>query len=253
VYILRKRASRHDIAPIDTWIPHVLYSHLVLQDYLASRLPEKLVVSPMDSNRLLWQTNPIAFDQGGFVPSPGSMSPGDNAIKRWPYSSSYEMVPYSYAPDTTVTDGYYLTQGPTHRGYQSVGLAGRLGRRRLGDVAFPGQKVWLMDSLCRYSGKKQFYYAYPSARTLVAMFDASVSLRGTGSPVFVNTTYQGQPANPGWNPGVANGGTFALTHTYEPEAWEPAPLNNNGGGLNGFYRWTRRGLKGVDFGGAEVK
>src|SRR5687767_5311562 len=44
--ILRRRADREDLLPaglVGGWIPHVLYSHLVLQDYLGSILPEKLV------------------------------------------------------------------------------------------------------------------------------------------------------------------------------------------------------------------
>ncbi|MFZ4573019.1 MAG: type II secretion system protein, partial [Phycisphaerales bacterium] len=119
IYILRKRGDRSDIAVIDNWIPHVLYSHLVLQDYLASRLPEKLVVSPQDRNRLAWQADPRAFDRGDITPAPGGESaPGTNPGKRWPYSSSYEFAPASYSPDRGDAPNYStVTQGAQHNTY----------------------------------------------------------------------------------------------------------------------------------------
>jgi hypothetical protein len=42
-------------------------------------------------------------------------------------------------------------------------------------------------------------------------------------------------------------------YVYRPvAASDPPPLYNpNGDQVFGYYRWTRAGLKGVDFGGAE--
>ncbi len=52
VNIIRRRWGE-DSFPVPTlWIPHVLYSHLVLQDYLDQRLPAKMVVCPEDRYRL---------------------------------------------------------------------------------------------------------------------------------------------------------------------------------------------------------
>jgi prepilin-type N-terminal cleavage/methylation domain-containing protein len=256
VYILRKRADRGDIAPIDGWIPHVLYSHLVLQDYLASRLPERLVVSPMDRPRLLWQTSPKAFDAGAFPPSPADGMAGDNTIKRWPYSSSYEFVPYSYCRDRADGGAGGLTQAPLHYQYYWSGQQGTLGRRKLGEVDFPSQKVFLFDSIARYVGKRQLYYGYADARPLMAMFDGSVSLRLTGTPDIIGPAgggSWGHDANPGFNP-AAPSGAFPTTFAYQPRGWEPP--NRSGAAsmsMMGFYRWTRGGLKGVDFGGREVR
>jgi hypothetical protein len=55
---------------INGWIPNVLYTHLVVQDYLASRLPEKMVICPEDGFRENWQIDPIEkFDIGFWLPS----------------------------------------------------------------------------------------------------------------------------------------------------------------------------------------
>ena len=54
--ILRRRADRTDIQQITGWIPHVLYSHLVLNDYLQQRLPEPTMACPEDRIRRKWQT-----------------------------------------------------------------------------------------------------------------------------------------------------------------------------------------------------
>lgn len=72
--ILSRRTGRdpEDFFPIATaaWIPHVLYSHLVIQDYLAVRLPEKMVVCPEDVHRNNWQIDPkYNFEQNVWMPS----------------------------------------------------------------------------------------------------------------------------------------------------------------------------------------
>ncbi|MFG0285094.1 MAG: type II secretion system protein, partial [Phycisphaerales bacterium JB039] len=83
--ILPRRADREDMTPPAAWIPHVLYTHLVIQDYLAARLPEKMVVCPEDVNRLNWQKDPTGlFDQGFWLPL---QEPATQENKRWPYSS----------------------------------------------------------------------------------------------------------------------------------------------------------------------
>src|SRR5690606_22684661 len=64
--ILHRRADRPDMSVPGAWIPHVLYTHLVLQDYLAARLPEPLVVCPEDRNRINWQKDPQNLHDEGF-------------------------------------------------------------------------------------------------------------------------------------------------------------------------------------------
>jgi prepilin-type N-terminal cleavage/methylation domain-containing protein len=236
--IVRRRAGRDDIQPPASWIPHVLYNHLVLQDYLAQRLPEKMVVCPEDRFRLMWQTDPINYAQMSPVPS--------SAFEtwRWPYSSSYETVPASYSNDRGPT----VAQGPSHRTYYGPAAQNVLGKRRLSQVQFASQKVHIMDSTARHFGKRWWWYAAQNARVPLLFFDNAVKIRVTGP---VRTPGD---ANDGWNPTNPRS-AFGTTYTYEPELWE-APLINGGyTGLDsvvGFYRWTRGGLTGVDFEGAEI-
>ncbi len=230
--IIRRRTGEDNFPLPGAWIPHVLYTHLVLQDYMASRLPEKVVVSPGDRNRLNWQNIP-AFRSNAFAPF--QEDGGDPSNWRWSYSSSYEFVPASYSPDYGPNS---VTQATEHNTYNIPPAAGVLGRRKLGDVAFPSQKVAMMDSTQRHFGKQDVYYAYEDARTLVAMWDASVSVRAT------------RDSNPGCDPRTPTR-LFPLLYTYAPRAWEaPARQTTR---VTGYHRWTRAGLKGVDFGGSEVR
>ena len=257
VDILRRRADREDIAPIDGWIPHVLYNHLVLQDYLASRLPERSVVCPEDANRLRWQSQPLLFGTAAvsaLAPVPGNASDPTSG-KRWPYSSSYEFVPAAYSPDRGDGARSTITQAGSHRFYRfsNAGLTQNiLGRRKLSEVMFPAQKVFNYDSAARHFSKRHFFYAVAQARAPVSAFDASVVTRTTGGPNRLDNA----DMNPGVDPATPTS-NFPLTYSYEPENWEPAKLNGGfgtpGDNVVGFHRWTRGGLGGVDFGGNEVR
>jgi prepilin-type N-terminal cleavage/methylation domain-containing protein len=265
VDILRRRADREDIAPIDGWIPHVLYNHLVLQDYLASRLPERSVVCPEDANRLRWQSQPLLFGTAAVSAlAPVPSNAGDAATgKRWPYSSSYEFVPAAYSPDRGDGARSTITQAGSHRFYRfsNAGLTQNiLGRRKLSEVQFPAQKVFIYDSAARHFSKRPFFYAVAQARAPVAAFDASVVTRTTGVPAWNDNADMNpgaDPANPVSSAGPPASPGFPLQYSYEPETWEPAKLNGGfgtpGDNVVGFHRWTRGGLSGIDFGGNEVR
>ncbi|MDX2132592.1 MAG: prepilin-type N-terminal cleavage/methylation domain-containing protein [Planctomycetota bacterium] len=246
--IVRRRAGRDDVAPPDSWIPHVLYNHLVLQDYLAQRLPERMVVCPEDKFRLQWQTDPVNYAMMSPVPD------GASATWRWPYSSSYETVPYSYAPDRPLgtSASNSVRQGSTHRTYFGPTASNVLGKRRLSQVAFASQKVHIMDSNARHFGKRWWYYAAANARVPLLFFDNAVKLRVTGA---LRTPGD---ANDGWDPVSPRNMLIVTFYSYDPELWEAPKINGGyqgaGGPDNvaGFYRWTRAGLNGVDFEGSEV-
>ncbi|MBX3410237.1 MAG: type II secretion system protein [Phycisphaeraceae bacterium] len=249
VDIIRRRTGRDTFPQVNGWIPDVLYTHLVLQDYLASRLPERLVVCPEDRNRLLWQTDPVAFAAGAFTPSPNPLSP------RWPYSSSYETVYCHYSNDRS-DNQVGLTQGSAHNFYQLLNPrdvadpAQELGRRKFVDVTFPSQKVQLYDLQSRHHSKTQFYYAYSDAVQPLLFYDGSVRVEVTGPPDPVGV---GFGANAGWNPATPLS-NFTMLINYTPDTWE---TKLRGGGTSGsfpaFYRWTRSGLKGVDYRGGDVR
>ncbi len=245
--ILRRRAFRDDIQQITGWIPHVLYSHLVLNDYLAQRLPEKGVACPDDRLRLRWQES-VATDINGFFQlSEGSERPAGsgNDSKRWPYSSSYSFVPSAWSPDkATIVGGAVVptvTQGATHATFQvPAGNATTiLGLRKLSDVNFTAQKVLMYDSHSRHFDKRrQLFYAYPDARAPLLFFDASVRTAKTSE------------TDRGFNPATPNNPN-PTTFAYQPDSWEPPTRSGAASDtVFGYYRWTRNGLRGVDVQGS---
>ena len=236
--LMIRRLSGWDQFPMQTgWIPQVLYSHLAVQDYLNTRLPEPAVVSPADKNRLNWQQNWKNIEDADIVPSRNK--------ERWAFSSSYQFVPASYDPfqsqpgtaskrisQFNVHDIYIVPQGATGNTLRGA---------RFADVSFPGQKVWIHDAVDRYSRREGTYFGYEEANCLMAMFDGSAGFRRSGD------------SNPGWRADSPSGESV-FWYTPDPKGWE-APTQN--GSLkelvHGYYRWTRGGLKGVDYGGNESK
>jgi len=243
VDILRRRADRPDIPRIGAWIPHVYYTHLVLQDYLASRLPEKMVACPDDRNRLLWQSDPLAFDQNAFLPN--QPNAGDPNQKRWPYSSSYEVATVSYAPDKNPT----VIQATAHNLYTWTGsLQDRVGRRKISEVVFPASKAHIYETASRHANKLPDFFMMKSGTINTLMFDASVQY------IKVDNMNRGwDPSNPRAHPSSPTDNSGVTRVQYTPDTWEP---KIRGGGssitLDGVCRWTRAGLQGTDLGGSEV-
>ncbi|MEQ8317207.1 MAG: type II secretion system protein [Phycisphaerales bacterium] len=231
--IIRFRANRPDFNQPGSWIPNVLYTHLVVNDYLAQKLPEKMVVSPMDRYRLQWQEDPKnLFDQNYWFPF---QEPASNPNIRWPYSSSYQVVPASYDASQV---GSRITQNPSsHRSYQIPGGA-KIGEKKITSVDSPAQKVFMHDSNDRYS-KQELFYAFPDAKVTMIMFDLSASVRVTDD------------ANVGWQPNSPTQDR-PTRFVFDPSgsAWEPQARGPSP--VDGYYRWTRGGLKGVDYGGTEI-
>ena len=242
--IIRRRTGRDDFPLPQNWIPHVLYSHLILNDYLAQRLPEKMVVSPEDEHRINWQIDPVNnFDLGVWQPyqqPPRGRVPPDQ--KRWPYSSTYQAVVASYdsgqsrwgAPREVISQ-------VAHNSYSVPPEGLKLGDLRMSSVSFPATKVHVMDSEGRHSGRKDIYYVQPEAKVVMHMFDGSAALRQTSD------------ANQGWHP-IRPRDSNPTYFNYRPRAWEAPALDPRGVDRRviGHYRWTRGGLKGVDFDSNEI-
>jgi prepilin-type N-terminal cleavage/methylation domain-containing protein len=238
VDILRRRADRLDFPRPSSWIPHVLYTHLVLQDYLAQRLPEKMVVDPADKHRLNWQIDPVQnFDQGlwlPFQPQPIDIN------KRWPYSTSWQIVPAAYDRSPV---GARINQHGINEYTYYVPTNGVLGGAKLGDVEFFNLKVMLHDDEQRHFTKRNLYYSDPilSSRVVVGMFD--------GSSRAVLTS----ECNRGWQPNLPQSPNPTVMN-YTPDSWPWRAPSSTGFAVlvEGYYRWTRGGLKGVDFGTQEI-
>jgi prepilin-type N-terminal cleavage/methylation domain-containing protein len=241
--IIRRRTGRDTFPLPGGWIPHVLYSHLVLNDYLAQRLPEKMVVSPEDEHRINWQDDPQNLhDRGAWQPfqNPESGAVPGSAY-RWPYSSSYQVVPASYDKNQSRWNGTLrrIAQGGNSHSYSVPNVP--LGDLRMSSVSFPGSKVHVMDDNGRHSGRIDRYYAHEDAKVVLHMYDGSASFRAT------------RDANIGWNP-TSPKAARATIYSYIPRPWEPPTIDPNrpSDRVTGYYRWTRGGLKGVDFEANEI-
>jgi prepilin-type N-terminal cleavage/methylation domain-containing protein len=264
VAIFRYRAERTDITQIFNWIPHVLYSHLILNDYLQQRLPEKMVACPEDRIRLLWQqVSPTGDPSQGanfFAlaerPSPGQTG---NQLKRWPYSSSYQLVACAYSPDRARGGMPTVAQSSMgHRWYVvPPNEQGVLGIRKLSEVQYPAAKVQLNDWVGRHNGVKNvMYFAYPEATQPLLFFDASVNDRRTGNnpaaPGLSSLPFNAAFSNAGFQPN-SPASPLPTRIRYEPElSWEPPTRSGNVADIvNGVYQWCRDGLRGIDYGGKE--
>lgn len=231
--IIRVRANRPEFNQPANWIPNVLYTHLVVNDYLAQKLPEKMVVSPMDRHRLNWQQDPKAlFDSNYWFPF---QEPATNDNIRWPYSSSYQVVPASY--DGGRNEGERMFQDPgSHRRFRLQG--GPIGGLRITAVDAPAQKVFMHDSHDRYN-KDELFFGFADARVTTLMFDLSAGQRLTDD------------ANSGWDPRSPRSRN-PMRFVYSPTGSEWESQARAETPVDGYYRWTRGGLKGVDFGGTEI-
>jgi hypothetical protein len=104
----------------------------------------------------------------------------------------------------------------------------------MNEVTFTSSKVWMYDQFDRHDDPQNpIFFANPEAKSTILMFDGSASRRSTSE------------ANPGFRPN-------------DPANPEPTILRvNQGQGVPdleypGVYRWTRGGLRGLDFGGSEI-
>ncbi len=243
VYILRTRADRTDIGVIAGWTPHVLYSHLVLNDYLAQRLPERTMACPEDRQRMRWQDSVYPDWNGFFRLVPNVERPPGNANedKRWPYSSSYSLVPAGYSPDQRFGAINTVTQATTHSTYFMGSTNTKLGDRKFSDVKFPQQKVLVYERYDGHQGKRSYFYAYSFAKPPALFFDGSVNTRYT------------RDSNRGFMPDNPLSTAYTIIN-YQPAGWEPPTVSGAvSQALPGHYQWTRAGLAGVDFGGGEAK
>lgn len=246
VDIIRRRTGRDDFPRITSWIPHILYTHLVLNDYLAQRLPERMVVCPEDKFRINWQIDPVNyFDEDFWVPhQPRVKGMGGSPFnKRWPYSSSY--VPgiatfdRAHSQNIRSNNTKRTTNAGVHNSYYVNSDNGMLGGVKIADVQFPGSKVDYYDTHQRHFGKKALYFCEPEAKTVVTMFDSSVAVRTT------------QDANFGWNPWQVTAAQYFVN--YAPGVYEPP--NKNGEVTKSFaqvWNYTRGGLQGIDFDGEPI-
>jgi prepilin-type N-terminal cleavage/methylation domain-containing protein len=227
---------------------HRAFTHIVLSDFMSTKLPESSAACPEDRPLKKWQANPNpggklgGLGEGGptLDPDPGTK---DAFQDLWAYSSSYQIVPVAWSPDqgrsavTQVLNNPHLFSVP---GFANVWTG-----RRLSEVSFPGQKVVYFEFFDRHR-KAARYHAYDDAQCSLLFFDGSARVLQTGA------TNVGFDPNKPQNPGPTR-------YQYDPLKYFAAgiePPTRSGEPtevVNGHFRWTRGGLRGVDYPGAEVK
>lgn len=234
VDIVRRLADREDIPPIQNRFPQRHYSHLILNDYLSQKLPEFSMACPEDRTLLGWQKSPRAMD-----PLPNNANTPYGMM--WPYSTSYHLIPAAWSFDRSDAAGTTISQFTGDHNLYMVGTK-PLGKRKHTEIAFPSQKIGVFEYISRHNVKKPLFYAYPDAITPAMYWDGSVHTRRTGD------------ANPGFQPN-SPASLFPTTYSYAPNILGFEPPTRNGQPtetVTGYMRWTRGGLKGIDYGAKEI-
>lgn len=242
-----RRATKLPLQPFDAGKNRLLtrnFAHLVMYDggYYSSRIIEPGAVCPEDKNTLEWQRagpkeifDTLKMQQ--YVP-PDFDEP-QNYQRLFPFWSTYERVAASWSADVGSNS---LNQNRDKYLYYNIFLdTTRLDPRRTDEILFPSQKVLMFDLFDRHVAKRTTFYAYPNATQPLLHGDGSVVTRKTMN------------ANQGWDPrNQFKGFTPATRFLYKPLPNEPkTQLGWPSEEVIGYYRWTRAGLKGIDFSGTE--
>ncbi len=236
-------------------LPHRRYSHLVLLDFLTDVQPEPIAASPLDRNLIVWQENPLEYDAGSGIPyadgmptqsgydtDPNWINPA--VRQRWPFASTYQMVPAAWNSDGKAGQLTYAPVEDTPHLFRPVGSGDPnqetpLGKRKFLQVAHPAGKVMMFEEFDRASDRDGLYFAYPEARCNLAFFDGSVRMEQTAD------------ANAGWSPETPS---VDWKQRYVPIDTFPQPKSGLGEMTEYCqrYRWTRFGLQGIDYGGQDI-
>jgi hypothetical protein len=223
INILRQRTG-FDTLPRESnsWYPHLWYTHLVFIDYLSGQTQEPAVICPEDRTQLERIVTPISetiIDEFNI----GSI--------RTRFASSYETSPVTHSVDTRVGDILPISQ---HNEPASSFLRepAYVVNRRAAEVTFPASKAHMFESFDRHFATGAPYFYRPGSRVAVLLHDASVSIRDTND------------ANPGFQP-------------RNPSSPDPTLIRETIPGVGtqnypGVFRWTRGGLRGIDFAGKEI-
>ena len=222
--ILRQRTGDRSIPESSvspSWFAHLWFSHLVFIDYLSERPDEWGAVCPEDATQIQRLQTPLR-DLDDL---------GEAKVRR--FESSYEMSVFTFSVDRQTRN-----QRPIDQHNSAPSTFNRddnyLASRRATEVAYPSGKAHMFDTFDRhYAGQDAYYYFNTDARQPILFHDAAVSVRSTSE------------ANPGFRP-------------REPASPEPTTIRVLIPGVRidefpGSYRWTRGGLRGIDFGGREVR
>jgi prepilin-type N-terminal cleavage/methylation domain-containing protein len=233
--IIRRKTGDDTFPKLDDRAPQRRFSHAVIIDYMADKIPEETAACPEDRLLQQWQRDPDDY--------PDLNEQGGTAYNRmFPYASSYQFVIASWAPDKKF--GGVPTIAPYPQNHDLFLFPGALemGKRQIREVDFPASKVQMFDFYDRHGGAKEQYYAYDDAKTDLLFFDGSVRFLQTGN------------SNPGWRPNNPQNKTPSVTDYVPNTVYEPPTRSGNAKdiALGTYFRFTREGLHGIDYGGSAV-
>lgn len=245
--ILMRRTGRitgiTKISTMGSRLNHRRFSHLVLLDYIAGDNDEvfsgPLAIDPADQNRLVWNERPLQYSHGSGVPYVNGIPSGYDSNfswssievrQRWAFSSSYEVVPYSWQGDGP--NNVYIPVSSTPHLFQASGSPDLSGRF-MSQVAFPSRKVHMHEDHDR-EVKRHLWFAYGTTRVEKLMFDGSLNAR---------LSSESRPAESPAQPGQV------WRQAYVPIEHFPIPRQGffDNRELDMRFRWTKDGLQGFDY------
>jgi prepilin-type N-terminal cleavage/methylation domain-containing protein len=237
--IVRDKTGDTTLPPLRNRAPQRRFSHAVIVDYMADKIPEETAACPEDKPLIRWQRDPKN--------PPNLGEQGNEAYDRLtPYRSTYQFVPASWAPDKARGNTRTVWQyGPDHDLFWFPGGNSQpmYGERQIREVSFPSGKVQMFDFYDFHGAAQAQFYAYPDAKTNLLFFDGSARFLTTGD---ANLSFQPN------NPGSDRQSTMAYRPNpmYEPPTRSGDVSDRN---LESYFRWTREGLYGLDYGGSEIR
>ena len=228
ISILRDRTG-YDTIPTggeySPWFAHLWFTHLVFLDYLSGQAEERAAACPEDRVQSARAATPVAdYDP--------------NTIKR-KFESSYETCVQTYSVDLPRGDVVPIDQDG--RNWANFDRRDNyLVNRRAIEVAYPSNKAYMFDTYDRHFAPRGdfddpdegLFFLDEEAEQPVLFFDSSVSTRAT------------RESNPGFRPRTP--ASPDPSEVLVPVSG--APIKR----VVGHYRWTRGGLRGIDFGGSEI-
>ncbi len=233
--IIRRKTGDDTFPVLNNRAPQRRFSHMVVVDYMADVIPEQTAACPEDRTLIEWQRdprNPPDLDEQG----------SEAYSKMSPYRSTYQFVPASWAPDKGTPQTNTVGPVRSHHDLFSFPPRARLGERQIREVDFPSGKVQMFDFYDFHGAAKAQFYAYADAKSNLLFFDGSVRFLTVGD------------SNLSFRPNAPQRPDHARM-TYVPnEIYEPPTRSGNDTDedLEPYFRWTREGLHGLDYGGSEI-
>lgn len=218
LHLVRELSGRDNASSENNWMSHLWFTHLVYLDYLSGNAEEPVAVCPEDSEQI--------------ERAETSLDDLTNSTIRRKYESSYETSLVTGSVD--VRKGSLLPISQQNQPWQVFFRGDNyVTSRRLTEVSYPSSKVYMFDTFERHgsgrgsSGEDRLFFE-PGTSQPILFFDGSVSRKETDD------------SNLGFWPKFPSNASSTMIE------------NNDGELFPAVFRWTRGGLRGIDFGGQEI-